>query len=408
MKVLIATIGHYDDLPGGAPRLALDEAVELTRRGDDVWVLAPGLPSLPEHELKDGIHLLRYVPAKVAPWNPARGSGHQKAAAAVLARHLPQVDVIHGHVPLSYLAAIDFYGDSVPCCYTIHSPAQMEMAIEWRNSSFLRRMTAPVGLEMINRMEAKCLRRSCATTALSQYTIDCIGGIHGKEFAKTVQLIPGWVDTSRFVPVEDRARIKRQLGWPTDIPVLFTLRRLVPRMGLDRLLNASHRLLEEGFAFRLVIGGGGPLRGRLEEQARTLGLSKSVTFLGRMDHEKLPMAYAACDAFVLPTAQLECFGLIALEALSAGRPVLATPVGAIPEVILKFDSSWLARSAEVEDIAGLLRQYLEGKLPEHVPAKLHDQIHRDYSRQRVLGEFIQATVGSRRHVRNSRIRINSG
>jgi glycosyltransferase involved in cell wall biosynthesis len=394
MKVLIAAMGHFYDRPTGSARVAFDEAVELSHRGEDVWVLAPGAPSLPQHELKDRIHLLRYVPEKCAPWSPARGSGHQKAATAVLARHLPRVEVIHGHVPLPYLAALDFYGDSVHSCYTVHSPVQMEMAIEWRNSGLARRITAPVGLAVINCVEKKCLRRSHVTTALSQYTIECIGKIHGKELSKTVQLIPGWVDTSRFVPVDDRERAKLQLGWLTDLPILFTLRRLVSRMGLDRLLKASHRLLEEGLKFHLVIGGSGPLRGMLEEQARTLEMSNSVTFLGRVEDRELPLAYAACDAFVLPTTALECFGLIALEALSAGRPVLATPVGAIPELIRKFDSSWLARSAKTGDIAELLRQYLAGQLLEHAPAQLHDHICRDYSRERILGEFIGATVGA--------------
>jgi glycosyltransferase involved in cell wall biosynthesis len=368
MKVLIAAMGHFYDRPTGSARVAFDEAVELSHRGEEVWVLAPGAPLLPQHELKDGIHLLRYVPEKCAPWNPARGSGHQRAATAVLA------------------------GGSVHSCYTVHSPVRMEMAIEWRNRGLARRITAPVGLAVINRIEKKCLRRSDVTTALSQYTIDCIGKIHGKEIAKRMQLTPGWVDTSRFVPVEDRERAKLQLGWLTDLPILFTLRRMVSRMGLDRLLDATHRLLEEGLKFHLVIGGSGPLQGMLEEQARTLDVSNSVTFLGRVEDRLLPLAYAACDAFVLPTRALECFGLIALEALSAGRPVLATPVGAIPELIRKFDSSWLARSAGTEAIADLLRQYLTGELPEHAPSQLHDQIRQDYSRERMLGEFIQATV----------------
>jgi glycosyltransferase involved in cell wall biosynthesis len=164
-------------------------------------------------------------------------------------------------------------------------------------------------------------------------------------------------------------------------------------MGLDRLLDASARLLAEGLKFHLVIGGSGSLRGRLEEQTNTLGIGQSVTFLGRVEDRELPLAYAACDAFVLPTAELECFGLIALEALSAGRPVLATPVGAIPEIIRQFELLWLARSAEVEDIIVLLRQYLTGTMPEHAPSQLHDQIHRDYSCERVLGEFIEATIG---------------
>jgi glycosyltransferase involved in cell wall biosynthesis len=395
MKVLLTAVGHYDDNPGGAQKIAFDEAVELRRRGEEVWVLAHGESSLPEYEQKNGINLLRYSPAKVAPWNPVRRFAHQKAATAILARYLPQVDVIHGHIQLAYLAAVKLYGDSVHSCYTIHSPARMEMAIVWRNSSFLRKLAAPIGLWMINRVEVECLRRSRVVTALSQYTIDCISRIHGKELAKTVQLIPGWADTSRFVPVEDRGSAKAQLGWKMDVPILFTLRRLESRMGLGRLLDACHGLLKEGLKFHLMIGGSGSLRCSLEEQVKSLGLSNSVTFLGRVEDGKLPLAYGACDAFVLPTTELECFGLIALEALSAGRPVLATPVGAIPEVIRRFDSSWLARSAEVEDIAYVLRQYLTGRLPEHTPAQLHEEVDRLYSREKWIDAFIEATVDKR-------------
>jgi glycosyltransferase involved in cell wall biosynthesis len=393
MSVLIATTGHYNDRPSGSAKIAFDEAVQLEHRGIDTWVLAQGASLLPEHELYKGIHLLRYTPATVAAWNPSRAFVHQRTVARLLSRHLPQVNAIHGHIPLAYLAALDFYGDSIHSSYTIHSPTKMEMAIEWRNSSFARRMMAPLGLAIINRIEAQCLRRSRVITALSQYTINCIGEIHGKELAKRIRLIPGWVDTNRFIPSDDRLRAKRELGWTTDRPVLFTLRRLVQRMGLDRLLKATRQLLGEGLKFHLVIGGDGPLRVRLEGQARILGLSKSVTFLGRLEDRVLPIAYAACDAFVLPTAELECFGIIALEALSAGRPVLATPVGAIPEIICKFEPSWVARSAKVGDIAALMRDYLLGRLPEHTPAQLHAQVHHYFSREQVLDKFIEATLG---------------
>jgi len=72
---------------------------------------------------------------------------------------------------------------------------------------------------------------------------------------------------------------------------------------------------------------------------------------------------------------------------------LATPVGAIPEIIRLFEPSWLSQSAEVDDIADLLRQYLTNTLPEHSPAQLHEQIHRNYRREMVLSEFIEITIG---------------
>src|SRR5580698_6820002 len=97
MRALIACFAHFCDSKGGAQRIVLDEATELRNRGWEVWVLATGSASQPEHELRDGIHLLRYVPKQVAAYNPARQSAHQKAASTLLAKYLPEVDAIHGH-----------------------------------------------------------------------------------------------------------------------------------------------------------------------------------------------------------------------------------------------------------------------------------------------------------------------
>src|SRR5215469_6943290 len=242
MRILITTIAHFHDLPSGSAKIARDEAAALRRRGDEVWVLAHGAPTLPEHEFRDAIHFLRYSTAPKSYWNPARSFGHVKAAASVLKRYLPQVDAVHGHVPLQHLAALSVYGDSVHACYTIHSPAAMEMKVNQRRSGPLRSIPNRLAQAFINRLEAKCLCRSDVATALSQFTIDCIAKLHGGSIARKVQLIPGWVDTSRFVPIGDRGGVKRRLGWPEDIPVLFTLRRLTPRMGLDRLIEACRIL----------------------------------------------------------------------------------------------------------------------------------------------------------------------
>ena len=164
-------------------------------------------------------------------------------------------------------------------------------------------------------------------------------------------------------------------------------------MGLDRLLEACHLLLQEGLRFRLVIGGDGPMRRKLEQQSRSLGLEGSVIFLGRLPDEMLPVAYAACDAFVLPTTELECFGLIALEAMSVGRPVLATPVGAIPEVVGEVEPSWLSKSTSAQDIADLIGRFLRGQVKRHPANELHSHVVQNYSSERVVERFIDVTVG---------------
>jgi glycosyltransferase involved in cell wall biosynthesis len=185
-----------------------------------------------------------------------------------------------------------------------------------------------------------------------------------------------------------------QLGWPIDIPVLFTLRRLVPRMGLDRLLLALRQVKSEGFRFRLIVGGTGPLRSQLEALSMQLDLQDSVSFVGFVSEDVLPMMYAAADVFVLPTTALECFGLIALEALACGRPVLATPVGAIPEILKRFEPRWLAQSADTRSISDLVRSYLKSELPDHEPVELRNKVVTDYSRDKIVPRLVSAALGS--------------
>ena len=147
---------------------------------------------------------------------------------------------------------------------------------------------------------------------------------------------------------------------------------------------------EKGIDFQIMVGGEGEQRASLEARARALGVSDNVVFIGYVEDQQLPLCYAACDAFVLPTAELECFGLIALEALAAGRPVLGTSVGAIPEILSQLNEDWLALSASAQDIAALLERFLRGKLESPKPEALHTFVADAYSKQRLVGTLVDA------------------
>lgn len=394
--VLIANLNHYKDRPGGAGRLAWDEAHFLARNGHRVTMLGAGTtPSQPEMEQDGNLCLLRYKVPHLKPADPRRASAHQKAARAVLRKYIDTpVDVIHGHVPLTYLAACDVFEHQARTMYTIHSPTTMEMEIEWAGKSLGHNFRRWFGMPLLKRMERRCLERSAAITSMSHFTRRQIKRIHGAELAGRIQVIPGWVDLERFQIIPDRAAAKQALGWPLDVPVLFTLRRLVRRMGLDRLVRAMSILGARGQKLHLIIGGAGPLRRELEELVQALNLTASVRFLGRVDDADLPQMYAACDAFVLPTAELECFGLIALEAFACGRPVLATPVAAIPEVMCNFEEQWLAASADEGAIADLIGAHLAGRLPAHAPEALRRRTEELYSQDDRLAQLSSALFAS--------------
>jgi glycosyltransferase involved in cell wall biosynthesis len=387
LNILITTLRHYQDRPSGAERLAYDEARYLAAAGHCVTALAASEGDAPPVQRDGNITLLRYRPRSFKAADPRRAWAHQAAAKNVLRRHAGSIDVVHGHAPLTYLAVNNLLRDSVRTVFSVHSPISMEMEIAWPRRTLADRVRRGFGLPLINRMESQCLERSQTITAFSEFTKQQIIRIHGEEAGSRVQVIPGWVDLDRFRIIDDRQAAKLSLGWPLDVPVLFTLRRLVPRMGLDRLIRAARLVRDRGRAMHLVIGGSGPMREELEQLASSLDLVSSIRFTGRVPDAELPKMYGACDAFLLPTAELECFGLIAIEALACGRPVLATPVAAIPELLSKFERRWLAQSADENAIADLISAFLSGGLPERGPGELRLRARELYSQQEHLGQL---------------------
>lgn len=166
-----------------------------------------------------------------------------------------------------------------------------------------------------------------------------------------VTVIPGATDPLLFQPVSDRRAVRRALSLPDDRTLLFTVRNLVPRMGLDNLLEALERSTLARARCMLVIGGEGPLRAELEAGVRRRGLDDIVRLVGFVPEEDLPRYYQAADAVIMPTRHLEGFGLVTVEALACGTPVLGTPVGAIPEILTQIDPALVTSGTDGRALA---------------------------------------------------------
>ena len=394
MRIVITMLHYYPDRPSGSTRLAFDEAQYLAQLGHEVWVVTQDLSgSKPEYSGEDGLHVLRY-PTPILGWlSPRRLRIHQQLTRRVLKRYIEgPVNVVHGHSLLEYDGAISLYPRSRRC-YSIHSPVRQETLASSRDLLWPGRVRAQLVGRLHHWIEARVLRASAVITAFSEYTKTQIGQAHHQQLGDRVQVIPGWVDLERFQIVADREAAKRQLGWPLDRPVLFTLRRLVPRMGLDNLLHAARLVKAAGLNFYLAIGGQGPLRPRLETIIQELELTDKVHLLGFVPDEALPAMYGAADAFVLPTTELECFGLPTIESLACGRPVLATPVAAIPEVLSPVEPQWLAQGNSEQAIAQLLIAFLKGQLPIHEPQELRRDVASRYARELVLPQLTSVVSG---------------
>jgi glycosyltransferase involved in cell wall biosynthesis len=176
-----------------------------------------------------------------------------------------------------------------------------------------------------------------------------------------VRLIPGGIDAERFNNLRTRTEAREQLGWPIDRPIVLSVRRQVRRMGLENLIDAAEGVRRQIPDVLVLLAGSGPISGELGRRIAERGLDEHVRLLGRLEDADLPVAYRAADLTVVPSQTLEGFGMITLESLASGTPVLVTPVGGLPEVILPFAPECVFEDSSSDTIGNLLSEFLSGQ-----------------------------------------------
>jgi len=169
---------------------------------------------------------------------------------------------------------------------------------------------------------------------------------------REIQVIPNGVDLRRFAPI-GRGQARAELGLPQDKKILVYASRLDEGKGLSYLLAALKRVLSHDSRCLLVLVGDGPYRQHLEQEATELGLQNDVIFAGHRPHAEIVKWMSACDLVVQPSLN-EGSPLPVYEALACGRPVIASRVGGIPELIIHDDYGLLVPPADPEALCEAL------------------------------------------------------
>jgi phosphatidylinositol alpha-1,6-mannosyltransferase len=167
---------------------------------------------------------------------------------------------------------------------------------------------------------------------------------------------PGIADTTRFAPDGDGREIREELGLG-DAPVVVTVSRLAANRGHEALLAGFKTLLDRLPGARLLLVGKGETRPHLERLVDDLDLARAAIFTGYRDRD-LPAVLAAADCFVLMGAGSDESCRAALEAMAAGRPVVARRVGAIPETVVDGETGLLLDDDRAECVAAALARVL--------------------------------------------------
>lgn len=379
-RLLVMGLGWFPTSPGGNERYVYELTHQLAAYGDDIELCAVGLP---ENDADPELTLTNLCEAD---WSMLKRLN--ATAQAFSQRQFAQMDAINLHFPLYSLPILPQCPKEVPVTFTFHGP--------WASES--QREGAGRFSVVLKRWMEKWVYARCDRFIVLSHAF---GDILHQDYEipwKNIHIVPGGVDLQRFRPSMGLTKARERLEWPQNRFILFTPRRLVHRMGLEKLIDAVAQLVQKFPQLLVAIAGKGPLRENLEQQVQNLGLSQHVQFLGFLPDDQLPIAYEAANLTVIPSQALEGFGLILLESLACGTPVTCTPVGGMPEVVQPFTPELVMDSIETEAIAEKLSAVLSENLSLPSSNQCRDYVVRHYDwcqiAQRVRQVLIQP-IGQR-------------
>jgi glycosyltransferase involved in cell wall biosynthesis len=260
------------------------------------------------------------------------------------------IDLVVSHCTPSLFPALRYLGEKPLICH-FHGPRYLERVVEGANFLSVR---------LSKYIEQKIYARTQHVVTLSHYMKLLLMEKYAFPGEK-ISVIPGGVNTDQFKQTLSRREARRLLGLTSDRPIILTVRRLERRMGLHNLIDAMGEVVRVHGDVLVLIVGKGPLRNELEQHIASKHLSANIRTLGAVTDEALPLLYRAADFSIVPTISYEGFGLILLESLASGTPVLGTPVGAIPEVLRPLSSSLVLESAAPQHLAQGIHEVLTGK-----------------------------------------------
>jgi glycogen(starch) synthase len=326
LTVMMLTWEFPPRIIGGISPHTYNLSKSLASNGVKVYVVTCDFPGASKHETVNGVEVYRIDSYKnpapdFATWIYLMNVNMQKEAAA-LARSLGgNVDIFHAHDWLVATAGIGLkHIFRKPFFATIHS------------TEIGRRNGIHTDYErMIHETEAWLTYEAWKVICCSDYMISHVQWAFGLPPDKLV-MVPNGVNFEAYARIkkEDLTQFRNQFALPQEKIVLF-VGRLVYEKGAHVLVSAVPKVLERIDA-KFVVVGNGYMRDQLSDLARRMGLAHKVMFTGFVDDETLRKLQKCADVSVVPSL-FEPFGIVALEAMAAGSPVVVSDAGGLSEIV---------------------------------------------------------------------------
>src|SRR6266545_151500 len=314
---------------------------ELARRGHEVHLFTAALMGEPRRAMRDGVMVHR-LPAVVQV-------GNAPVLPGLLS--LSRFDVVHLHYPFLSGAELVWAAcraRGIPYVVTYHNDL-----IGAGTRDLVFRLYSRVFGELVLGAAARVL----AVTL--DHASNCKAAPTLQRRGQRIVELPNGVDADHFRPDWDTSVVSAVTGFPPGARVVLFVGALDTAhhfKGLSTLLKAFARILSSDI--RLLVVGAGDMLDGYRREAAALGIGRQVCFVGRVPHAQLPAYYAASDIVVLPSSQPESFGMVLIEGMACGKPVVGSRIPGVRSLIAEGRDGLLAEAGDAADLAAKLRALL--------------------------------------------------
>lgn len=333
---ILQTPARFYPYTGGVENYTYYLSRELVRSGHEVKIMCAKEPK-DSKSINNGIKLERldYI-GKIANTN----------ITPTLPFHIlkEDFDIIHTHLPTPWSAdwsAIFSLGMKKPLVLSYHNDIVGDGVARYIAKGY--NLTA---LKFTLKIAKKIIIGHSNYLKFSPYL---------KKYQEKIVIIPVGVDIGRFTPSEKETE--------NTIFFLSLMDEFHKYKGLDYLLGAMELVKKEIPAVKLIVGGGGKLLNYYREKTASMDLEKNVDFAGYIPIESVPGYYRNCNLFVLPSisASHEGFGIVSLEAMACGKPIVTTDIVGTAEDIKKYDSGIVIKPMDTKALADAIIRILQDK-----------------------------------------------
>ncbi len=314
---------------------------EIEKKGNEVYIFAPGK----ENCDKDNVFYYKSRPFK--KYENYRfvslPSFFSRRTERIIERIKP--GIIHSHSPgfMGIHALIASYKKEIPLFFTYHTFIDDSIYLVIRDKNFQN-----IAKKLLYQWLRYYMKRCSCIIAPSNYTARYI---NEKIIEKDIEIIPTGIDIKRFSNSKNKKENSKK--------VILHVGRIVKEKNIDLIIESAPYILKKIDSIFLIVGEG-PARKEYEEKVKEKGLQNNFIFTGFVNDEKLLEHYASADVFVFPSIY-ETQGIVALEAMASGLPVVAARAKALPDFIIDEENGYLFDPGNPRELAEKLIKAIEDK-----------------------------------------------